>query len=184
MRTFIAINLPEEVKNYLSSLQEDISSKPNLNIKASKAKEFHITLKFLGEVNETQLENIRHNLKKIEIDAFEMKLVNLGCFPNDNDVRVIWAGIISDAGISEIMALHKKIDDATSKIKSDNKFHPHVTLFRVKSVDDKDVLKDTLSKINIKEIAFTVDSFYLYKSTLTPGGPVYEVVEEYNLSNT
>ena len=173
MRTFIALNVSEEIKHHLLEVQETIFSCQKQNFKASKAKEFHLTLKFLGEVNEKELDKIKSALQKVRFDKFELKLSGIGCFPSSSNIRVIWAGLLPDA---EIKSLQKKIDDATSSIKCDNNFHPHITLFRVKHVNDKDALKLALSKIKVKEILFSVDSFYLYKSTLTPCGPVYVVV--------
>ena len=64
----------------------------------------------------------------------------------------------------------------------DTRFHPHLTLARIKFVKDKQDFMDKLNKIPVKELEFSVKSFKLIKSTLTPEGPVYEDVAEFSLN--
>lgn len=169
MRTFIAIPLPDNVKKELTRLQKEFSA---FDFKAAKAKEFHLTLKFLGEVKENNLEKIKKNLASIQFEPFEVSLANIGFFPTSNYIRVVWIGLEPHEKINE---LQKKVDESLKQLfKPDLKFHPHLTLFRVKFIKNKEEFHKQIGKIEANKISFKVGGFNLYKSTLTPEGSVYE----------
>lgn len=184
MRIFIAIPLPEEVKQELVRVQNKLLLNQKDNLKAAKAKEFHLTLKFLGEVDDKDIENIKEMLKAIKLSKlmpFEVSLSNIGFFPSENNIKVIWIGIESIERHDKINELKKNIDNAlVSLFKKDNKFHAHLTLFRVKFIKDKKQFIKYIKKVHVKPITFKADSFNLYKSTLTSEGAVHEEIEEYN----
>ena len=171
MRAFIAIEMPKEIKEILLEAQKQINTE---KAKIRPAKAFHLTLKFLGEVDETKVEEIKQKLSEIKFDSFETSLTNIGVFPNESYVRVVWAGL--DDSENKITNLQKEIDSKmeTLGFKKDIRFHPHVTLARVKFVKDKqDFIKD-LKEIKIKKESFQITEFKLIKSILTPEGPIYE----------
>ena len=89
MRLFIAIDFKEQ-EGYLKSLQEQLPSDDIVKIK--KVKKFHLTLKFLGEVEEDQVEEIKERLSKIKFKPFTTTLTGLGFFPDKKYVKVIWIG--------------------------------------------------------------------------------------------
>ena len=183
MRLFIAIPLPEEVKQELIRIQNEILLTQKDNLKATKAKEFHLTLKFLGEVEDKDIEKIKEMLKAVklrELLPLEISLSNIGFFPSENYIRVIWTGIESTEKHDRINELQKDIDNALGSLfKKDNRFHPHLTLFRVKFIKDKRKSIECIKKIMVKPIIFKVDSFNLYKSTLTQEGAVHEILKVY-----
>ncbi len=174
MRLFIAIDLPEEAKEELRRFQEQIPES-----KLSLTKDFHITLKFLGEVEPENAEVLREKLNKAKFDAYHAKLDSIGFFPSEKYIRVIWAGIKPE---EEIIRLQKEIDKLIGKeYPDDYKFSPHITLARVKFIEDKNNFVQQLKKIKLKKIEFAVDSFKLKKSTLRgKEGPVYEDLEVYS----
>lgn len=174
MRPFIAVDCKEQ-KNYLKSIQSQ------LPIKESKLKivsDFHITLKFLGKTPKNEIIEIINKLKGIKFKEFNFSLDNIGFFPNDNYIRVIWLGTKEN---SEIMNL-QKIIDKTIKTKNDFKFKPHITLARVKQVTDRDNFFNKIYNIKYEEKTINVKSFKLMNSTLTPLGPIYETIEEFKCS--
>ena len=171
MRTFIAIEMPKEIKEILLDAQKQINTE---KAKIRPAKAFHLTLKFLGEVEEKKIEDIKSALKEIKFEKFNTALTEIGVFPNESYIRVVWAGL--DDSKSKIKKLQQEIDEKFQKLgfKKDTRFHPHVTLARVKFVKDKqDFIKD-LREIKIKKESFQITEFKLVKSILTPEGPVYE----------
>ena len=175
-RVFIAFDVSSEVRDYLFDLQKKISK--FVKAKWVEKKNIHLTLKFLGEIDDEKLGKVKKELAKIKFKRFDVVLDELGVFPDENSIRVIWVGLKSD----EIFNLQKKIDeDLLESFSSDQKFTSHITLGRVKAVKDKEKLKDFFSKIKIDKIKFSVDSFKLYRSELSKDGPKYYLLEEYKL---
>ena len=171
MRAFIAIEMPKEIKEILLDAQKQINTE---EAKIRPAKAFHLTLKFLGEVEEKKTEEIKSALKEIKFKKFNTVLTEIGVFPNENYIRVVWVGL--DDSESKITNLQKEIDSKMEILgfKKDIRFHPHVTLARVKFVGDKERFIKNLKEIKIKKESFQITEFKLVKSVLTPEGPVYE----------
>ena len=136
MRTFIAIPLPEEVREELKRIQQEIliSQKRDLssqkqNLKVSTTKDFHLTLKFLGDVDEKEIEKIKEALSVIKFNEFELSLDKIGFFPSEDYIRVVWIGLkpydqTKELQKNQVNELQKKVDSATPDIKSNNKFLP------------------------------------------------------------
>jgi len=177
MRVFIAIDLPKEVKNYLFELQKELSGFGKINWVAKK--NLHLTLKFLGDINEEKLGEVKESLKQIKISKFKIFLSDVGVFPKREFIRVVWAGL---KPAEVIMELQKKIDELLlDKFSSDQRFQAHLTLGRVKFLKDKKGFLDKIDNINVKKIDFEVDCFKLVKSDLTKDGPKYTILESYDL---
>lgn len=163
MRLFISIDLPNEIEDYLFKLQDHLT---NVN----KTNSFHLTLKFLGEINDP--DQVIDNLTKIKSELFELKLSKIGVFPNKKNIRVIWVGVETQQLLFE---LAKKIDTVLD-LKRDFDFHPHVTLARVNK-------KIEFPEINIEPKSFLINEFVLYQSTLTYQGPIYNIIKKFKLKN-
>jgi 2'-5' RNA ligase len=184
MRTFIAIELPEEIRNALAQLQDRLK-KSGADVKWVEPKNIHLTLKFLGEINDNQLEKIVKILEGVSggQKGFLMRLSSVGAFPNMNYPRVIWIGI--DQGERETKEIAKELEDRIVSVgipKEERPFSSHITIGRVRSFLNKDKLASELKSINsleAKEVAVT--KITLFKSTLSPKGPVYEALKEINL---
>jgi len=172
MRVFIAIEIPDEYKEKIKEMQKEFSKLGNITM----VKENHCTLKFLGEITEGQAEQVKDNLRKIKMKKFEASLEGLGAFPNNNYIKVLWIGLKG-----RVNELQQKIDSQLAEMfPKDNRFKAHLTLGRVKSVKNKEGMKEKLN-LKTEEMKFEVKEFKLIKSTLTPEGPVYETLEVYPL---
>ena len=171
MRTFIAIEIPEEVKKVFIEAQAQLD-KDKTKLKITK--DFHLTLKFLGEVDENKVEEIKKKLSEIKFDSFETSLTDIGVFPSKDYIRVVWVGLEDSKG--KIKKLQQEVDSKleTLGFKKDTRFHPHLTLARVKFVEDKERFIKNLKEIKIEKKSFKITEFKLIKSILTPEGPVYE----------
>ena len=172
MRLFIAIDFDKE--EYFKELQTKLKSD---NIKATYPKSFHLTLKFLGETEKT--EQIIQTLKQIKFQKINLKTTDLGIFPNENYIRVIWLGLKDH---DELKQLQQDIEKSLEpfKFKKDYKdFHPHITLARIKFVKDKEALINKIKNIKPKQQEFKISKFSLYKSTLTKQGPIYEEIKSF-----
>jgi len=172
MRLFIAIDLDNE--EYFKNIQKQINSE---NAKIKLVNSFHLTLKFLGYVSKENLVRIKDALKQIKFEKFNIKTTKIGVFPNENFIRVVWLGLKPE---DKILELKEKVDKCLEGISSKEKeFKPHLTLARVKFIKDKQSFINNLKNIKIKEKEFEVNSIKLIKSTLTPEGPVYDVLAEF-----
>lgn len=175
MRLFIAFDVSEEVKNHLLDLQEQLPKDSKLNL----VKEFHETLKFLGDVDEKKVDKIKAMLSNVDFTQFAANTKGIGVFPDEKLIRVVWVGLEPK---DKIIGLQQEIETALlDMFPKDTRFHPHLTLARVKFVKNKKDFIKKLNRLTIKDIEFPVSSFKLIKSTLTPEGPVYEDVAEFSL---
>ena len=172
MRLFIAFGISREAKDELVKARKKLAYS-----RLNYARELHLTLKFLGEVKEEKIADIKEKLGKIKFSSFEAYIQNIGFFPPEGDIRVVWAGIEPK---EKIIELQKKVEDSLKGLfTEDNRFLPHITLARVKTIENKKFFKDSLANIKLDKVKFRVDGFRLMKSTLLPSGPVYEILEEY-----
>lgn len=183
MRTFIAITLPDEINKNIFEFQSELK-KENILI-GNWTSNYHITLKFLGEVNEEKLSKIIALLDTIcrKTKKFELTLKGIAAFPSENHIRVVFANI--GEGNESAMFLQRQIDTVLKKenFLPEKNYQNHITLIRVKSIIDKGKLKDIFEKYKNKSFGtFTVGHIELIKSTLTPGGPIYEVIKKFQLS--
>jgi len=168
MRLFIALNF-NELKDYFSGLQKQI---PKEDAKLTFPKDFHLTLKFLGEVDDKNIDEIKRLLSEIKFEPFETDVTNIGFFSEDF-LRTVWI----KADSKQIHDLQKAIDEKlVSLFKAETRFEPHITLARVKFVKDKKGFTDKIKQIKTEKKAIKIKDFELIKSTLTPEGPVYEVL--------
>jgi 2'-5' RNA ligase len=174
MRLFIAIEIPEEIKEYIVKIQKNIDATTN-KIRFVAPNQIHLTLKFLGEIQPNNLEEIKNNLKKITLKPFSVVLDTIGVFPSESYIRVIWIGLKPE---EPILGLQRNIDEELKKLfKKEKDFKPHLTLARVKYIEDKKSFIEKLKIINIENKKIDVNKFKLVKSTLTPKGPIYEDLE-------
>ncbi|HLC46408.1 MAG TPA: RNA 2',3'-cyclic phosphodiesterase [Candidatus Nanoarchaeia archaeon] len=175
MRLFIAIDLPEEAQKALRAAQEQLPDDDNAGL--SKVKEFHLTVKFLGEVAEERAEEIKNALTEVIPLSLNASLGKIGVFPDKSAPRVVWVGIEPQ---KEIIELQRDIDSAlTGLFPKEKDYSPHITLARVKTLKTAEELMLSAQKIKIADMTFPIASFSLIKSTLTPEGPIYAVLKKY-----
>jgi len=179
MRLFIGIFLPDEILDYLYEVQNKLKKQLQGKINWEAKKRLHCTLKFIGEVNEANLDLIKERLSKIKFKSFNVRLDKLGVFPNENFIRVIWIGL---KPVGKIIELQQKIDsELLDLFPKDQRFSAHITLGRVKFIEDKEKFKKNL-KLEIAEKEFNVNEFCLVKSTLSKDGSKYEILDGFKLS--
>lgn len=172
MRLFIAIDF-SELKNYFINLQKLLP-----DAKLSPAKSFHITLKFLGEVLPDKIDVVIEKLKMIKFSHFNVFLDAIGVFPSENSIRVVWVGVKPE---EKILELQKQVDDALFQLfRKEKDFKAHVTLARIKYIDDKKGFLERLRNVKVDAKKTEVNGFKLIKSALTQKGAVYEDLAVFN----
>lgn len=173
MRLFIAIQLPKEVQDYLAELQQKFSDVGKITF----AKESHLTLKFIGETSTAVAKQVEDKLLQAKFYKFKITLSKIGVFPNENLARVIWVGIEPEKAVKD---LQQQIDTILKPLfPAEKEFKPHLTLGRIKFIQNKKLLVDKTKNTNVKQIEFEVQSFALIKSPLEKAGPEYSILKEY-----
>ncbi len=168
MRTFIAIDF-KILEHYFKELQKQIQTDL---AKIKFTNDFHLTLKFLGEIPDKQVEKIKELLKEIKFKPFNVEFSDTGVFPDEDYIRVVWIGFEDNR---DIINLQQKVENKMQLIfQKEKRFHPHITLGRVKFVKDKQKFIEALKEIKVEKKKFEVNCFKLIKSTLTSEGPIYE----------
>ena len=190
MRAFIAIELPAEIKKYLSGLQEKLKA-TGAEVKWVKPQNIHLTLKFLGEINQELFFKICEILDRITANSagYTISLGVIGAFPKITSPRTIWAAI--EKGGQQTQRLAAQIEEELAKIGHPKEACPytcHITIGRRKSPLNLNRLIQELNNLldspGALPLEFPVTKIILYKSTLTIGGPIYEVLHEANLKNS
>ena len=172
VRLFVAVKLPgseaDKLENFLSELR------PLAKIKWVHRNQFHITLKFIGEIESFRLEDVRAALENIKtFEAFNIELDYIGAFPNLNAPRVLW--LSGDRGASELAKIARLVNDVLydeAEIdRDDKKFKAHLTLARLKESRLPEELVRRLG--NVPKLSWSCGELVLMKSVLTPKGPIY-----------
>lgn len=176
IRTFLAIELPEEIKTQLRNIQDRLKANVK-GIRWTRLEGIHLTLKFFGSVSENDIANISGVVAKKtkDVSPFTLNVGTVGAFPNFKRPRVIWLGISGE--VESLSALQKEIDTGLETIgfqRETRAFRPHLTLGRIKSPREV----KGLSKIIKEEKSDAGESFIaggltLFKSELTPKGAIY-----------
>ncbi len=179
MRCFISIEIPDEIKNKIVKIQNQL---PEFKGKLTEFENLHLTLKFLGEVDEKTLIKIKERLKEIKLSNFESEIDSIGFFDNTQS-KIYPQKLIVWLHMKNCDKLQKEIDKKLEGLfVKEKRFMAHLTIVRIKDIEDKNRFLAELNKIRIPRMKFPVSIFNLKKSVLTEEGPVYETFEEYNLN--
>lgn len=188
MRTFIAIPLPAEIRHTLLSLQRELGQ-TGADVKWVEPENIHLTLKFLGELNEKKVPPVCQALEETARakSAFGARLGPVGAFPATSSPRTIWVGL--GKGEEETAEIARALEERIARIgipKEKREFTPHITIGRTRSAKNIGKLKEALAscreRFGNEGYEFSVDRVILFKSTLTPKGPIYENIKEGALS--
>jgi len=196
-RIFIAIEIPEEIKNKIIELQKQLSpvgslrkKEPNMVEKRKKEmkgklterENLHITLKFLGEIDEDKIEEVKKRLREIKFKSFEAKVDKIGFF--DNQKSQIYSNeLIVWLNVANCEKLQKEIDKKLEGLFEKEKiFMGHLTIARTKYIQDKKKFLEELEKIKISSLGFNVKEFVLKESIPLKNKHVYKDLEKYKLN--
>ena len=178
MRCFVAVELPLPMREEIGRLQSRIATD---GLRLVRAELVHVTIKFLGDVPEENVGPVTEALGKVTFTPFPVRVLGMGAFPG-RTVRVVWLGLTGN-----FQELYLKVEQALQPLgfaPEARGFSPHVTLGRV-ARPDAEMNRELCARIaNFAALdlgSFTVDRFYLKKSTLTPGGPIYENLAKFPL---
>ena len=175
-RLFAAIPLPAAVAGALARFQQ-----PLPGAKWIDPNDYHLTLRFAGDVDNIVAREFADFLRRIDINVFEMRLTGFGAF-GGNDPRVLWAGV--DAG-PELVALQRAVETAarSAGLKPERQqFKPHVTVARLRHSRPDAVSKFLERHAGARSPVFLVDSFALFSAKPRTGGGPYVIEETFPLA--
>ncbi len=180
MRLFIAYPVQPEIQDKLGRLIEDLKSRDD-SVKWVVPKNIHVTVRFLGDTREELIPAIKDTIDKIVTDfkAADCVIDRLGAFPNVRRPRVIWSGLDGDTDTLSQLAARMEEAVRLHGFEPEKKgFRPHITLGRVRKGLVSPDLVAFLEDHQLSPLPIRFGRVALVKSTLTPGGPIYEPLPE------
>ena len=178
MRTFICLDLPNDVLDEIVKVQERLSKTNLIKGKFTEKQNIHLTLKFLGNIDKAKLNEVKERLNELKFKKFNLKLSKLGVF-SEKSVRIVWVSVVGQ----ELFELQKDIDFCLRDFfEKEDRFMGHITIVRPKAVKNKEKLLDELKNIGFSKLNFEADKIYLKKSELTTLGPRYETLMKISCS--
>jgi 2'-5' RNA ligase len=177
-RLFLALTLPEPVRDALLPLPKKVSG-----LAWTPPEQWHVTLRFLGDVPADRMETLIQRLGMIRVEPFILPVEGVGTFPPNRPPRVLWVGIGS--GHPRLFQLRQRVDDAVlaAGIDADlRSFHPHVTLARCNEDAGAGLQQWLHSHRDFAAPPFRVDAFDLYASDLRPSGAVHTLKHRFPLA--
>lgn len=180
IRTFIAIELPQEILDGLNSLMDSLKTCNVPSAKWVSPSSIHITLKFLGQTPLKLIPSITSSLNEIskKVPPFALSVSELGAFPNIRRVQVIWVGLTGDLNILNQLQLSIESSIAPLGYPTEKRpFKPHLTLGRLRefaSQEDRQKLGTVLTNTPLNStLNLRVEAINLIQSRLTPLGAIY-----------
>ncbi|MDI6829393.1 MAG: RNA 2',3'-cyclic phosphodiesterase [Armatimonadota bacterium] len=176
IRTFIAVLLPSEVRSRLAEVEKRLIA-AGADVKWVPEENFHITLKFLGGLEESKLNAVANAVSEAleSTSKFEILLEGAGAFPRSSSPRVIWVGVKS--GEDRLRDIAGRIETSLEKLgfqREGRPFSGHVTLGRVRTPRGLPRLREAIDELKDEFIGTVmIDSVAVMKSDLHPTGPTY-----------
>ena len=188
IRSFLAFELPVEIKSEITSISGQLKKK-GLPVRWVKPDNIHLTLAFLGSVEEDKIVDIADKITMQVKDCPqpEVRLNGIGVFPDLKRPRVIWVGLDGDIMILSI--LRNKLQNGLKGIgfKPEKRpFKPHLTLGRFKNslVKDPKIKEAIAEHYHAKGDLYYLKELVLFKSDLRPKGPIYTKMNVWPLEKT
>lgn len=182
-RIFIAVKIDrgDTLINMISDFRTTLKDE---KIKWTETENFHITLAFLGDTEEDKIKAVGKMLRGVCVGSgdFEIVIKGAGVFKNLKDPHIIWTGI---EPLDKLSKLHESIKfglKETGITIEERTFSPHLTLGRIKSINNNDTLKSLIIRYMNTELQIQpVSEVILFESVLFNSGPVYKPIEKFAL---
>jgi len=180
IRSFIAIELPGELKSGLSQLQAQLKAAGHAPVKWVDPYSSHLTLKFLGNIAADRVDEITRVMEAAarEISPFHLEVRGLGAFPNLRRVQVVWVGVGGE--VEQLGQLQRSIESGLAPLgfaPESREFRPHLTIARLReraSLDEQQSFGQIIGSTGFETVyRFGVDSVNLMRSQLTREGAIY-----------
>ena len=177
IRLFVGLGLPEPLRETLSMMERGIPG-----ARWIEADNYHVTLRFIGEVAEDWAEDIDSALGAVQAPPFALSLAGVGHFGKLRKARSVWAGVEASAPLNRLQARVESAIVRAGNAPEERRFKPHVTLARIKGETGHHLANFLSEHGDFRAPPFEVDDFQLYESRLTRHGPVYRSLRSYALA--
>jgi 2'-5' RNA ligase len=178
IRAFVAIELPEHIKNKLSEVQERLKT-GRLPARWVAAGSIHLTLKFLDNITEDTAKAVTGAMQEAAIisEPFRLTVKGLGVFPNPRRIQIVWAGVGGET--DRLVELQKELDAGLARLgftPESRPFAAHLTLARMRDeagASEREKMGRLVEATQFDGGEFQVESFSLMRSQLRREGPIY-----------
>jgi RNA 2',3'-cyclic 3'-phosphodiesterase len=188
VRLFVALEIPAAVRDNLAAQIKELRDRPatlaDKRLRWVRPENFHVTLKFIGEVEAAKLEGIRSTLTAIGVDApVDLHLRGLGFFPDEKYPRVLWVGLNASGNLPVLAGDIDRALEGQGIARDERAFAPHLTLARFASPCLHEKLRTAVQKNSEREFgAFQAREFCLIQSKLKPSGAEYTTLASFPLT--
>lgn len=184
MRLFVSVDLPDSFADAVADAQAAVDDASGLS--PTDPTQAHVTLKFLGDVDESDLDEtvdlIDRAVDAAGVEPFECTVAGAGVFPSLEYISVLWLGV--GQGADELTALHEAIEPRAVEAgfdSEDHEFTPHATIGRMNHAGGKKLVQSFVKEEHPEIGTFTAEEIRLKESTLHADGPEYSTVERFEL---
>ncbi len=182
IRLFVAVMISREVQRELHRIQRIFKNTGLCEGTYPVPETSHITLQFIGLVEKQNIAPLTQALQSIQFPRFEITFNSIDYFEHRGSPSVVYLNITSE----DLFRLAQNIKNVLQQwlAKDDRDFVGHLTVMRIKKIDDQEKVRELIDTISVTPLSYTVDSFSLMQSELSSGGPVYKELAHFPLTAT
>jgi RNA 2',3'-cyclic 3'-phosphodiesterase len=183
MRTFIALDLPSEIRSHLSDYVDQVRQFAP-DARWARIESLHVTLKFIGEVSDAKVEEIKTALTQVKGKPFAIEFKDIGFFPAPKSARVFWAGVNAPDDLTQLAEATESAVEKVGIACEKRPYHAHLTLARAPEGARHcfRLLQERLSAEPAPQFGtMTAQEFFLYQSQIMRGGARYTRLQRFPL---
>ena len=187
-RLFIAIDISVQARQLAAAHAEELKrSHPDSRVSWTKPGNLHLTLKFLGDVEEERIADVIDSLRRVTVGtpSFRLEISGAGVFPSARKPKVLWLGVHDTSG--QLRRIAKVIDEDLNGLgfpREDREFSPHLTIGRIRDSRNGREVAEAHSKYTFEPVKFAVAGLVLYSSKLSSSGSEYTPIARFKLDST
>ncbi|MFN2392031.1 MAG: RNA 2',3'-cyclic phosphodiesterase [Pyrinomonadaceae bacterium] len=185
-RIFVAIDISDEVQrkvsDYIAALRVEF---PKLRVGWEKPEKLHLTMKFLGDINDEQLEKLTKAAEKTarQTLSFKLQVSDTGVFPSARNARILWLGLQHEQG--SLQKLNEILETECEMIgfaRENRSFKAHLTIARLREPQKSKELVQRHLQNEFEAVEFELSEVVIYESKLLPQGSIYSVISKHLFS--
>ncbi len=179
-RIFVAIDISDEARIKVADYIEDLRGEfSNLRVGWEKAEKLHLTVKFLGDIDSNELQNLTEAVEKTarQFSDFNLQISQTGVFPSKRNARILWLGVYEEhRNLQKITDILETECEQKGFLKESRKFRAHLTIGRLREPNKSKGLIDRHLNKPFAAVKFEVSEIVIYESHLQKSGSIYQKV--------